>query len=86
MARFEVVLRASAARELEGIPSREDRRKVVARIGALAANPRPTGCVKLSGQEKYRIRQGRFRILYEIQDARLIVTVVKVADRKEAYR
>ncbi|MDT8367445.1 MAG: type II toxin-antitoxin system RelE/ParE family toxin [bacterium] len=52
----------------------------------LADNPRPHGCEKLSGQEKYRLRQGRYRILYRILDDEVVVIVVKVAHRKEAYR
>jgi mRNA interferase RelE/StbE len=56
------------------------------RIGSLADNPRPVGCEKLSGQEKYRIRQGNCRIIYSIRDAELIVWVVKVGHRREVYR
>ena len=56
------------------------------RIGDLAENPRPVGCEKLSGQEKYRIRQGNYRIIYSIQDTQLTVWVVKVGHRREVYR
>jgi mRNA interferase RelE/StbE len=58
----------------------------VARIQALAMTPRPPGCEKLTADERYRLRQGRFRILYLVDDTDASVTVVKVADRKDAYR
>ena len=64
----------------------KDRQRIVARIGALAENPRPVGSEKLSGDEKYRLRQGDYRILYEIVDAELIVTVVRIGNRREVYR
>jgi mRNA interferase RelE/StbE len=66
--------------------STKDRRRVVTRIEGLAANLRPVGCEKLSGEDKYRIRQGDHRILYEIVDRDLIVTVVRVGNRREVYR
>jgi mRNA interferase RelE/StbE len=75
----------SAAKELERVPTK-DRHRIVARIGTLADNPRPAGAEKLSGDDKYRIRQGDYRILYEIVDTALIVTVVRVGNRREAYR
>lgn len=85
MASYRVLLRRSAAKEIEGLPSK-DRQRVVAKIALLAENPRPPGCEKLSGAEKYRIRQGDHRIVYEIVDRELIVTVVKVGNRREVYR
>ena len=75
----------SAAKELERVPTK-DRHRIVARIGTLADNPRPAGAEKLSGDDKYRIRQGDYRILYEIVDTALIVTVVRVGNRREVYR
>jgi len=59
---------------------------MVTRIGTLAENPRPVGAEKLSGDNKYRIRQGDYRILHEIVDADLIVTVVRIGNRREVYR
>ena len=67
------------------MPSK-DRQRIVTRIGLLADNPRPVGVEKLSGDEKYRIRQGDYRILYEIVDDRLVVTVVRIGNRREVYR
>ena len=59
---------------------------MVAKIQALGSNPRPVGSEKLSGEEKYRLRQGDYRILYEIVDRELVVTVVKVGNRRDVYR
>lgn len=86
MARYKLRIKQSAAKELEAIPRKSDRQRIVARITALADNPRPTGCKKLSGFERYRIRQGAYRIVYAIEDDRLVVYVVKIADRKSVYR
>lgn len=85
MASYSILLTRSAARELERVPAK-DRQRIVTRIGALAGNPRPVGAEKLSGDEKYRIRQGDYRILFEIVDAELIVTVVRIGNRREVYR
>ena len=86
MASYRLFIKRSAARELESVGSKKDRRRLVARIRSLADDPRPPGCQKLSGAEKYRVRQGRYRIVYSIEDDRLIVIVVRVAHRREAYR
>ena len=86
MARYRLFIKPSAVKEIEAIPTKQDRRRVVDRIESLADDPRPPACQKLSGADKYRIRQGRYRILYAIQDDRLVVTVVRVAHRKDAYR
>ena len=64
----------------------KDRRRIVARIRALAVDPRPPGHEKLTGEEKYRVRQGNYRILYEIMDADLVVSVVRVGNRRDVYR
>ena len=85
MASYSVHIKRSAAKEIEALPLK-DRRRVVAKIQALASDPRAEGCEKLSGEEKYRVRQGNYRILYEIIDTELIVTVVKVGNRRDVYR
>lgn len=85
MASYSIVVTRSAAKELEAVPL-TDRRRLVARIQALSTDPRPPGCQKLSGEEKYRVRQGDYRILYEIRDAVLVVTVVRIGHRREVYR
>lgn len=85
MASYELRFRKSVAKDLRAIP-KEDVKRIMQRIRALAAEPRPAGCEKLSGQERYRIRQGIYRIIYEIEDQSLIVLVVKVGHRREVYK
>ncbi|MBF0105142.1 MAG: type II toxin-antitoxin system RelE/ParE family toxin [Deltaproteobacteria bacterium] len=82
---YKVKIKPSAVKELKHLP-KKDLKRAVSKIRGLANNPRPEGCIKLSGSEKYRIRQGNYRIVYSIQDDVLVVVVVKVAHRKEAYR
>lgn len=86
MARYRLLIKPSAVKDIEAIPSKRDRQRVVERISKLAENPRPLGGEKISGQDKYRVRQGRYRILYSIDDRNLIVQVVKVGPRKDVYR
>lgn len=85
MASYELIFRKSVAKDLRAFPKQEIKR-IMQRIRSLADDPRPVGCEKLSGQERYRVRQGVYRIIYEIEDARLIVIVVKVGHRREVYR
>jgi mRNA interferase RelE/StbE len=85
VAAYSVLIKKSAAKELEAVPKKE-RAKLVVKIGSLANNPRPAGCEKLAGDEKYRFRHGTYRVLYEIDDATVVVTVVRVAHRREVYR
>lgn len=85
MARYDVRLRASVRKDLRGIP-REDVQRILARIAALADDPRPPGAEKLSAQERYRVRQGDYRIVYSVSDSELIVEVVKVGNRRDVYR
>ena len=85
MAPYSVGIKRSAAKELEDLPI-ADRRRVVERISALSSDPRPRGCEKLSGEEKYRLRQGSLRILYEIDDTQAAVTIVKIGHRRDVYR
>jgi len=85
MESYELVFRRSVAKDLRRFP-REDVRRIMQRIRALASDPRPPGCEKLSAQERYRVRQGTYRIVYEIEDARLLVLVVRVGHRRDVYR
>ena len=85
MASYSLEIKRSAAKELAQLPSK-DRGRVVARIQALAEDPRPVGAEKLSGQERYRVRQGDYRILYEIEDQILRIVVVKIGHRRDVYR
>lgn len=85
MAKYKIEILKSAQREIERLPSK-DIKVILHEIGALAENPRGRHSIKLTGDEKYRLRVGRYRVLYEIHDRILLVTVVKVAHRKDAYR
>ncbi len=85
MASYSIRIKHSAAREIEALQPR-DRARVVDRIAKLADHPRPPGCEKLSGTDKYRLRQGDHRILYQVIDRELIVIVVRVGHRREVYR
>jgi len=86
MARYSVLIKPSAIREIEALPQKKQRQRVIARIAALGDDPRPQGCEKLTAQERYRIRQGPYRIVYAIQDDQLLVYVVKVGHRGSVYR
>jgi mRNA interferase RelE/StbE len=85
VASYRVLIKRSAAKELETVP-RKDRVRIAAKIELLAGDPRPPASEKLSGEEKYRLRQGDYRILYLIEDASSTVTVVKIGHRREVYR
>jgi len=86
VARYRLFIKPSAVKDLEAIPLKRDRQRLIERLLKLAEDPRPFGSEKLSGQEKYRLRQGRYRILYAIDDQNLLVQVVKVGHRKDVYR
>ena len=85
MGSYELVFKKSVAKDLRRFP-KEDVRRIMQRIRELADDPRPPGSEKLSGLERYRIRQGRYRIIYEVQDSRLVVLVVKVGHRRDVNR
>jgi mRNA interferase RelE/StbE len=85
MASYRLVFKQSVAKDLRSIPGK-DVACIVRRLEALREDPRPVGSEKLSGQERYRIRQGVYRIIYEVEDEILVVTVVKVGHRKSIYR
>lgn len=87
MAAYKILIKPSAGKEIEAIAAKKDRQRIVARILALANEPRPVGCDKLAGAEgRYRVRQGQFRIVYAVDDASRTVEVVKVGHRREVYR
>ena len=85
MASYRLLIKPSAGKEIEALP-KQDRRRIIATITSLSCNPRPPGCEKLSGRDQYRLRQGNYRILYEIQDGDLVVVVVKIGHRRDVYR
>ncbi len=85
MAVYKLFFKKSVQKDFDTIP-KKDLRRILNRIEALTEDPRPPGCEKLTGQERYRLRQGRYRIVYSIQDDELTVWVVKVGHRKQIYR
>jgi mRNA interferase RelE/StbE len=85
MAAYKIFFKKSVEKDFNVIP-KKDLKKILGRIEALAEDPRPPGCEKLTGQQRYRLRQGRYRILYSIQDDELTIWVVKVGHRKDIYR
>lgn len=87
MASYRLLLKASAGKEIENVGSKADRRRVTEKIRGLSENPRAQGAEKLAGYEdRYRARQGDYRIVYMIDDESMIVTVYKVGHRKDVYR
>lgn len=85
MVNYKLVFKQSIAKDLRSIP-KQDIIKILSRIESLTINPTPTGSEKLSGQQRYRIRQGNYRILYEIENQLLCITVVKIGHRRDIYR
>ena len=85
MASYSLEIKRSAAKELAQVPPK-DRGRIIARIQALADDPRPVGAEKLSGQDRYRVRQRDYRVLYEIEDHILRIMVVKIGHRRDVYR
>ena len=83
MAEYKIYFKRSAVKDLDTI-SKKDLQRTINRIDLLKKDPRPPGCEKLSGQERYRVRQGNYRIVYSIQDNQFIIQVVKVRHRSDA--
>ena len=87
MESYKLQIKPSASKELELVGSKKDRQRIVSRIYRLADDPRPTGCEKLAAEEdKYRVRQGNYRIIYSINDKQRLVVVTKIGHRREVYR
>ena len=85
MAAYKLFFKKSVQKDFDTI-SKKDLKRILSRIKTLAENPRPPGCEKLTGQERYRLRQGQYRIVYSIQDDELTVWIVKVGHRNDIYR
>ena len=85
MVAYKLFFKKSVQKDFGSIP-KKDLKRILSRIESLSEDPRPKGCEKLTGQERYRLRQGRYRIVYSIQDDELTVWVVKVGHRKDIYR
>lgn len=86
MASYELLIKRSAAKELEAVATKKDRQRLIARIRTLARESRPAGCEKLSVKERFRVRRGAYRIVYEIDDSAGAVPIVKIGHRKDVYR
>jgi mRNA interferase RelE/StbE len=84
--RYRIQIKRSAADAIERLPTKTERQRIIDRIASRADDPRPPGATKLTGRDSYRVRQGRYRIVYQIEDDRLIVTVFAVGHRREVYR
>jgi mRNA interferase RelE/StbE len=84
--RYRVLIKPSAVKEIEAVSRKKDRQRIVKRIEQLGDDPGPVGCQKISGQNRYRVRQGSYRIVYGVEEDQLIVYVVKVGHRKDVYR
>ncbi len=85
MAEYKIFFKKSVWKDFKSIPA-IDLKKILKCIESLGENPRQQGCKKLSGQERYRFRQGRYRIIYSIQDEEITVWIIKVGHRKNVYR
>jgi len=87
VASYSLLIKPSAGKELEAVGSKVDRQKIIAKIQALTADPRPRGSEKLAGySDRYRIRQGNYRVVYLIDDSASAVTIYKIGHRREVYR
>ena len=85
MAGYRIFFKESVWKDFDSIP-KKDLKKILERTELLSKNPRPPGCEKLTGKDRYRLRQGRYRIVYAIRDDELSIWVVKVGHRKNIYR
>ena len=85
MAPYKILIKKSVSKDLKKIP-KKDIKRILNAIQGLANEPRPPQSKKLSGQERYRLRQGNYRILYSIEDEELIICVVKVGNRRDVYK
>jgi mRNA interferase RelE/StbE len=87
VARYRVLIKPSAAKEIEAVDQKKDRQRIVAAIRLLADDRRPPGCGKLAGEgDRYRIRVGRYRVIDSVGDEELVVVVVRVGSRKDVCR
>ena len=87
MAEYRLLIKPSAAKEIDAIDIKRERQRIVRRIQSLASEPRPPGCEKLAGPSSlFRVRQGQYRVLYSVDDARHTIEIIKVGHRREVYR
>ena len=82
---YAVSIRRSAQKELQSIPS-PFHENITEKVLSLGSTPRPPGCKILRGSDKWRIRIGNYRLIYEIDDGAKAVIVIKIAHRSDVYR
>jgi mRNA interferase RelE/StbE len=85
MEKYKITFKKSVSKDLKSVP-KSDVKKILLKVDSIAVNPRREGAVKLSGQEIYRIRQGLYRIIYEIRDSELVIQVIKIGHRSDVYK
>ena len=85
MEKYRILIKFSASKELDSIP-KTDLKRIIKRIQNLSEIPEPSGCENLSGEDRYRVRQGPYRIVYSVDDKNHEVVIVKVGHRREVYR
>ena len=86
MEKYKILIKSSAVKEIEAIPLKRIRQQIVTRIQNLAKDPYPPGARKLAGNDRYRLRQGTYRIVYTVLKMELIISIIKVGHRKDIYR
>lgn len=84
--RYRLQIKDRAAREIRALPTKRNRTLVMKGIESLCRNPRPPGCKKLVGHQAWRVRQGRYRILYTVDDEVVTIVIIRVGSRKDVYR
>ena len=85
MTKYKLTFKKSVAKDFRNIP-KKDVKKILSKIDSLTVNPKAEGCIKLSGNENYRVRHGLYRIIYQIRDQELIINVIKISHRSSAYK
>ena len=85
MKKYKLTFKKSVTKDFRNIP-KHDVKRILNKIESLTINPRAEGCIKLSSKENYRVRQGLYRIIYQIRDDVLIVNVIKVSHRSDVYK
>jgi mRNA interferase RelE/StbE len=85
MEKYKITFKKSVSKDLKSVP-KSDVKKILLKVDSIAVNPRREGAVKLSGQEIYRIRQGLYRIIYEIRDSELVIQVINIGHRADVYK
>lgn len=84
MAKYKITFKRSVTKDFMNIP-KQDVAKILNKIESLSDDPRAEGCIKITGKELYRVRQGMYRIIYEISDQSLVINVVKIGHRSNVY-